>query len=1199
MDGNVYQILFQYINDSKADVEEVLNKLNALKCSKQEIASFIWSFLDISKGTDIFNENAYDRLQSLILHMSEKSGKYRKLFFIILDRADSNHLPEIDQMRKSLAIASRSRYTIEKYQLFDTNPEGFARLLLLFFKQCANPEDLLIVIGEHKIDPDVVLNILFDLIQRDKTYKFIPFFSIFSLEQVLPFAFNGIYNEGDDFYYCILSYFLYIKKIQYQNLWKLIGQPVDMLSDIYANYISAIETHADDLIVVRTILPGFTKEESYPPIYFEHEKEIIKYRNDLCHSFFFRLSAISQPFDFIIFGEISRFDPCLYKPIAEALSSYLYTKFLDDPFLFLKTQKYLDYLSTLNCHCTENKLIVGICRFPELVPPYIFSNFILPSISLNDCAWQLSIHAYECMMHYSMHIRRQIYKKFTENQNIIGDSIIKRANVTRKMTGILFKRLSIENVEQYSMEVSQLFLKSPSIASEKLLDYLFTITDIPTLPFLITADFSPLSLDYLFLEICDRIRNESLPNLSNWPIEIATFLGKIFSRHYNSMDLNGYISFIKFGLKRYKLPYLCLLKALITEMATVNYRGNLSKSDIELRTGENLLNFDNRIKIDNCEEFNFSTKGRYLQMLLLKDKTAIEILTCLDHMLQLNDASDPDQLDEIRFTFITICDFLSRVEITNLSPLQLINDLHFSLPSATRISRRPFKELQGLSPKEVPSELFGRFWSYSTKDFHVPTAKYNEIENQFNIRIEQSDDQEFKDSLIFVKEQLSISMEKQKKRVDQIRKEINSKHWFSPRHLINSIYTGFVNHCIFPRMMFSQEDARYCALFIFSIAHFTDFELSTFNEFFTKKLHFLILSATFEESRCIGLFLSKLLKYNRERFSESELHSKLIEKFQILLTHSNNSEFLTKKTIIVLDLISKDFPKSKEHEDSLSNLLEDLDSAQNQSISTQIKSYFTNRMVKVKKREMKKNSIFNHQNNKEEEETENEKEDVNYSSDENVTISNDKKRNSEEIARSHFKNTSSPTAKSMSLSSSASRLDIDSNRAGYSSSSPSREKIRKSNSTSKIKRSSSKREDNNNDDNSNNNLRRSNSVINNSIETNNNDIDTSSSAQIQANSSLDQFLYNVNSISSYYSVPQLSPYSMLSSQIMQLQLAAASAAAASATASVSSNDQQQQQILQNSINEQIGLLQKDQNQQQPQTNQTQYPYFLPYYYTYQ
>ena len=184
-------------------------------------------------------------------------------------------------------------------------------------------------------------------------------------------------------------------------------------------------------------------------------------------------------------------------------------------------------------------------------------------------------------MHYPMHLRRQIYKKFSENQKIIGDSIISIANVTRKMTNILFKRLSTENIDLYKMKVARYFLICPSVSTEKLLDYLFTITNVSSVPFLIIADLSPLSLDHLFLEICDRIENS--PNFSDWPIEIATFLGKTFSEHYKSMDLEGYITFLKIGLKKLKYRYLCLLKALITEMATVNYRGNLSKSDIEQR----------------------------------------------------------------------------------------------------------------------------------------------------------------------------------------------------------------------------------------------------------------------------------------------------------------------------------------------------------------------------------------------------------------------------------------------------------------------------------------------------------------------------------------------------------------------------------------------------------------------------------------
>lgn len=360
MDPNISQILNRYINQTEDNTEYAFNELSSLQISEQEIASFVWSFMDLSKGMNILNEKAYSRLQKLIIYMSEKSQKYKDLFFLFLDKADSDQIPNIDEMRKLYTIMSRKKYNIEKYQQFCLNPEGFARLILFFFLKPSDPHDLLCIIGEHKIDPDVVLNMLFDLISRDRTYHFIPFFSQFSLKQILPFVFNGIYTQGDDFYYSILSYLLQNNRIYYDNLWKVVGNPENILSEAYSNYIKAIETHCKDLVVVRTILPGSTKEESYPSIFFEHEKECKRCKNALCNSFFFRLLSNSKPFDFKLFSLLVKFDPCLFSIIAETLSNVLYTEFVKDPILFLQTKQMLEYLCALGCHCTQNKLIVLI-----------------------------------------------------------------------------------------------------------------------------------------------------------------------------------------------------------------------------------------------------------------------------------------------------------------------------------------------------------------------------------------------------------------------------------------------------------------------------------------------------------------------------------------------------------------------------------------------------------------------------------------------------------------------------------------------------------------------------------------------------------------------------------------------------------------------------------------------------------------------
>lgn len=951
---DVVKIISKYINDAESAKILIFNELKQAEknhtATKQQIAATIWTFVNLSKQSNTFNNDAYSRLLQLASYMSNLSKKYRKIFFLILDRADTFKFSDSVQLRTDVNLVSNSRYQFERFQLFKDNPEGFSHMLLILFSKIPNPSNLLQAIGTHNIDPNVIFNIIFHIITEQNRDSFTSYFSIFPLESILPCIFSEIQESNDTIYYSILHKLIQTEKLSYHHLFNITGRPDFILSQLHFNFLSALHKHSEDLKKVRTIEPTKSKRDSIPELYFKNEEEYQYSRSQLFNSVFFRLLAASEPFDFQLFKMISSFDPCLYSPISSKLSTVLFEYFTKDPISFLNNHLYLKYLCSLSSHCTENRLIYGICKYPNLIPPYLYSNFLLQSISTNSCGWQLSFPVFNCLKsRFSMDERFEIYEKFSMNQTSILDSIVMIANTIRKFEYIL-KRVTIGTYKQYSLKISKLFLRALKTTSTILLNYIEDDKPPIDVPFLIISDLSPLSLDYLFLLSCKKIEEmintsmipsdqidfeNGLNDSNEWPIGLSVFLGKTFSAHSEDMDLQGYLSFINNGLSEFKIQYVCLLRELIVAMTSSNYQGNLTKSEIEIRSSELLLSFMKQIEHD----INPNGKEENLKRVLLNDDMGIKLLSNLDKLAQKWQLNNPDLLDVVRFTFISICDFL-KYEFMNLSPIDLINKYHFSILSAIRISKGTYYELYQCKQTSIPSELFALFWNTTSNDFHFPEKKFIETKKHY--------DQQFHEFL------LKSSQNEQKKRIQKLQKDIKRQISFKKydKSSINRIYSNFVNECIVPRMLFSQEDSHFCSLFVNSLAHFTDFNFEMFNFYLTRYLHYLIIAATFEEARSIGLFLSKLLKFNRERYEEVRLHEYLMNKFELVLTHqSQHFEYIIMKTIEILDRISQDFPIKTEHEDRLFSLLNDINVAPKSSFAIQKRRYFDKRYENLQKRQ--------------------------------------------------------------------------------------------------------------------------------------------------------------------------------------------------------------------------------------------------------
>jgi hypothetical protein len=368
-------------------------------------------------------------------------------------------------------------------------------------------------------------------------------------------------------------------------------------------------------------------------------------------------------------------------------------------------------------------------------------------------------------------------------------------------------------------------------------------------------------------------------------------------------------------------------------MTSASYDGNLTSAEIELRAGTDLLSVSKRLGIGDRRQH-----ADALREVLTADGLALRVLAGLDAMVVREGRSE--NVDRIRFVFIAITDFLS----LDACPVALIQDFGFAIPAAFHIAKGSLARAAMIAPAGIPPELFASFWTTTVGDFHIPTTQIELVRQELEKKLRETEDRATVSELIAIQRGLSGSLDRQRTAIQNVRKRLRGQLWFSDR----SVYTAFVKHCLVPRILFSEIDSIFCAHFVFTICHFSDCEFEYLNEEVVRCLHFLVFSATAEESRGIGIFLAKLLKFNEARAEENRLHAEITRKMLLLL--GRREEFALWNALTVLDKMVKYYPKKDEHVGVIDTKLEEIAPQDGGSIGTKVKRYKANRKLAIARR---------------------------------------------------------------------------------------------------------------------------------------------------------------------------------------------------------------------------------------------------------
>lgn len=952
--------IHQFLETDGSEAKRLAYDLTRSKLSEKQIMSLLWSFLSISKSASLFNENSTNLICMILYEIAEINSEFTNLLYITLDKVDldrinvDNNLIDKSSFNKSLRLSNSKKFNITKYQYMEKNPEGFACLLLALMKNRAN--DLVQIIGEHNLDPDSVLLILIDLIgfknaeNTKKFYQMLPQFDVNRTINMLVQKIDQNYMPG---HIQILFYLFDSEMIPIEKQIPILSHLSSVLEKLKSLLSDAAEKFCKYIRRPRTIIPG---EPKYSKDWLKMQKQYLDAHDILYKSPHFRIEFSTIEIDKIF--KYAQYDPCSIPELAEYVTNYLANSLENDPNNFFKNDTNMQLISILSCHCTSNKLIASMCQL-EQIPAHVFVNFMLPSMSMSNCGWQLSEIIFNKMSSlFTFSERCQIYRRLDIVYNTIIDLRVLSASVAGKTANIM-KRITTKNDkkidregDEFSYKFSKLLIKAPHVVANALIKYIKD--NIPTPPaevlIRVLCDSSRFTNDIILWRFTDAINDVkhetksefiSLPeSLTLWPKFIGEFLGKFANKNFHSFDLKGYLYFILDGLKQDRISHVCLFSNLLTETTGIYYNGQMTSADIEIKSCESLSRINRSIESSSdIQQIQHDFKNILISS---DDNFALNILCLLDSMHLsmkfielLPDISDaPDRIDDIQFTFISLCEFM---ESNNWKPKELITNCHFSYPSAFHISRTgneidlndeddDDESYEPFIPMRIPVDLFTSFWKYGLKELHFPKLTFEKRLKSIEESI-QTANEETKNKLELIKFKIKSSMENQETKNLEIKKRLKliSQEWFD-ESLNADIYQNFVHSCIMKRIKISQEDSVYSSKFIYLICHTSyTFDFRKFVLEFLRIFHFYIFSSTVTEAKLFGIFMKKILKFIRRQGDydeEAEIHGVLMEKVALLI--ERKEDFLViANTVHMLNMIQKYFPKRTEHKkaiyDSLKN----------------------------------------------------------------------------------------------------------------------------------------------------------------------------------------------------------------------------------------------------------------------------------------
>lgn len=483
------------------------------------------------------------------------------------------------------------------------------------------------------------------------------------------------------------------------------------------------------------------------------------------------------------------------------------------------------------------------------------------------------------------------------------------------------RRLSKDIIKQSGRQIAKVVHSNPVVSFTYIIRQIKSYDNM--IPHIIDATryLTDLEFDIFAYCITEALASETSSRwegnditIASWLKYLASFTGRLYRKH--PIDLSGILMYIMSQLLKGNIYELIVLQELIGHMSGIKPLDEITHSQLDSLSGGETLKRE-VFFYENSKAVKKSSSR--LSKALIDTGLAAKFALIIAQLRQRLTSHDPgDEYEKPQKTVIWLSDFCGKALIqyldfmsSDLSPAAyrlafpsfetLVGEYSLDTEYAFAISRPTlsyqlqyqnsngtignndskqrcidtvFKMLPGEVWEGISPDFYFEFWRLSSRDFFCPTALYNsEIRDhqkmkksieaelaacstgasKFNKKIEKVS------SLIRTLDSERTAQENHNKSVlEYIRKE--SKSWFSKSVGHNETINAMIQHCLYPRCIFSPSDAVYTAKFILlmhslgvpNIATISLYDRLLNGDIF----HAMIFSSSEDEAKSYGLFLS-------------------------------------------------------------------------------------------------------------------------------------------------------------------------------------------------------------------------------------------------------------------------------------------------------------------------------------------------------
>ncbi|KAG9290655.1 hypothetical protein G9A89_011618 [Geosiphon pyriformis] len=491
----------------------------------------------------------------------------------------------------------------------------------------------------------------------------------------------------------------------------------------------------------------------------------------------------------------------------------------------------------------------------------------------------------------------------------------------------IVRRATKENAKEYSRPLGKASHQNPIVVSMTMIHWAKMHDNMITVVVDMCKHMSELSFDVATYLILDALSDNKDPgkkmkddgvNWKDWITNLSKFCGHMCKK-YDGMCMEAILSYIDLSLSRPGQSHdLVVIAQLVEIMSGISPLGALSATDVSVIGASETCRKEQLYKFS--EKLNMRKSTRRLVDALRKTNLAfplVKLLAVIKYFHSYKDQSYSHiklMTNNCQSIFVQYCEFLS-YHLPTTEKFPRFDELRINLglepEAAFRILRKHLGDMisksannketsmiwqpgllktieqvkQTLKPsvwEKISPEFYTTFWQLQLYDINYPKTGYQDLLSEVTKQLEEEEQNRKNNKKVKKDKEKALKSTYQKveeelkdheAHVNQVKRRllIEKDHWFSTlpaerKEIVNAIW----QHCLFPRLYSSAEDALFCAKFIESMHEIGTANFSTltlYDQIFAESVQIILFSLTDQETRHYGRFLNTILDFL------SKLHS--------------------------------------------------------------------------------------------------------------------------------------------------------------------------------------------------------------------------------------------------------------------------------------------------------------------------------------